>query len=161
MLESFPMKTEVVKLSRLKPYKGNPRIIPAEAVAAVADSIREFGQLQPLVVTDALEIIAGHTRAAALKELGLLSAWIVRAKDLTADQVRAYRLADNRTAEKTDWDMEALTREVQDLKVIPGFTEAELESIRGLSYDPPAPEPEKRPKQPLVITCPKCGHEFE
>ena len=159
------MLTEFVELDRLKPYPGNPRIIPEEAVAGVADSIAQFGQLQPLVITDDLDIVVGHTRLAALKRLGRAQAWCVKASNLTDAQIASYRLADNRTAEKSDWNMEALTREVQALESVPGFTDEELANIKGLEYEDPAEIPEAQPKDPaaphVMITCPKCGHEFE
>lgn len=156
-------KADQLELDRIKPYPGNPRVISDDAVAAVADSIKQYGLLQPLVVTASDVIIAGHTRLMALKKIGWRKAWIVRAEHLTDDQIRAYRIADNRTGEMTDWDMDKLTEEAQTLRAVPGFTDDDLTSIRGLTYEATDNEPETNTatSRSITVTCPKCGHEFE
>jgi ParB-like chromosome segregation protein Spo0J len=102
-------------IARVKPYEKNPRAIPEEAVRAVAESIREFGFRQPIVVDQHGVIIAGHTRwkAACLLELEQVPVHV--ATDLTEDQVVAYRVADNRVGELTDWDPAGLMAELDGL----------------------------------------------
>jgi ParB/RepB/Spo0J family partition protein len=87
------MKIELRKLSEITPYPGNPRVND-DAVAAVAASIREFGFRQPIVVNTEGVIIVGHTRYKAAQLLGLEKVPVHVAKDLTPEQVRAYRIAE-------------------------------------------------------------------
>src|SRR3990172_8131666 len=83
----------------LTPYEKNTRIIPQRAIDAVAKSIEQFGFRQPIVVDDAGVIVCGHTRWLAAKQLGLETVSVHVAAGLTPEQVRAYRLLDNKTSE--------------------------------------------------------------
>jgi ParB-like chromosome segregation protein Spo0J len=85
-------------LDRVRPYENNPRNND-KAVDAVAASIKEFGFSQPIVVDTDSVIIVGHTRLKAALKLGLERVPVVVASHLTPEQVRAYRIADNKTAE--------------------------------------------------------------
>ena len=98
------------------PYPNNPRNND-DAVEYVANSIREFGWQQPIVVDTDGTIIAGHTRLKAAKLLGMETVPVVVADNLTPAQVNAYRLADNKVAEAATWDMEALAVELEGLEV--------------------------------------------
>lgn len=104
-----------MKISEVKPYSNNPRKISEEAIQRVAASIREFGFKQPIVIDSNSVIIAGHTRLKAAELLGLETVPVIRADDLTPEQVKAYRLADNKVAEATDWDMNALDKELAEI----------------------------------------------
>jgi DNA modification methylase len=105
------MKVEMWPLSRIRPYANNARINDG-AVAAVAASIREFGFRVPIVVDGDGEIIAGHTRWKAAHQLGIERVPVHVVRDLTPDQIRALRLADNRTGEIAKWDLEKLPAEL-------------------------------------------------
>lgn len=94
------------------PYARNPRKISPQAVSAVAGSIKEFGFKSPIIVDSAGVIINGHTRLKAAQSLGLLTVPVVVAGDLTPAQVQAYRLADNRVAEFSEWDADLLKIEL-------------------------------------------------
>lgn len=98
----------------LREYANNPRNNDS-AVNAVAESIKQFGFRVPIVIDGENVIVAGHTRVKAAKQLGLASVPCVVADDLTEEQVKAYRLADNRTAELAEWDMEKLEAELREL----------------------------------------------
>ena len=98
------------------PYPNNPRNND-DAVEYVANSIREFGWQQPIVVDTDSTIIAGHARLKAAKMLGMETVPVVVADNLTPAQVNAYRLADNKVAEAATWDMEALAVELEGLEV--------------------------------------------
>lgn len=100
----------------VRPYPNNPRHND-DAVEYVANSIREFGWQQPIVVDTDGTIIAGHTRHKAAKMLGMETVPVVVADNLTPAQVNAYRLADNKVAEAATWDMEALAVELEGLEV--------------------------------------------
>lgn len=95
----------------LKPYMNNPRL-NGEAVDSVAASIKEFGFQQPIVVDKDMVVIVGHTRLKAAKKLKLKTVPVVVAEELTEEQVNAYRLADNKTNEIAEWDMDRLTEEL-------------------------------------------------
>lgn len=101
-------------IADVKPYHRNPRR-NQESVKAVADSIRRFGWTQPIVVDRDGVIIAGHTRYAAAKRLNLEHAPTLTV-DLTPEQAKAYRIADNATADLSTWDYDALTAELADLE---------------------------------------------
>ena len=103
------------KVGDLIPYHNNPRHND-EAVEAVANSIREFGFQQPIVVDKDNVIIVGHTRLKAAKSLGLETVPVIVA-DLSEEKANAYRLADNKTGELATWDLEALDIELGDLDI--------------------------------------------
>jgi DNA modification methylase len=109
------MHVENWPVDRVIPYARNPRRNEA-AVAKVAASIREFGFRQPIVVDHAGVIIVGHTRLMAAQRLGLAAVPVHVAEGLTPAQVKAYRLADNRTHEEAEWDTELLSLELGDLR---------------------------------------------
>jgi hypothetical protein len=96
------------------PYPGNPRIND-DAVQAVAESLKEFGWKQPIVVDADGTVIAGHTRLKAAKRLGMETVPVIVASDLTPEQVQAYRLADNKVGELATWDMGKLGEELDGL----------------------------------------------
>ena len=102
------------KITDVKPYEKNPRRND-EAVDYVAESIRHFGWKQPIVIDKNGIIVAGHTRYKAAKKLGLKKIPCIVADDLTDEQVKAYRLADNKVAEAAEWDFALLDQELDDL----------------------------------------------
>lgn len=108
-------KISTVKVASIKPYSRNPRRIPAKAVEQTAKSIAEFGWQQPIVVDKGMTIVAGHTRYAAAKHLGLAEVPVVVAEALTEEQVRAFRVADNRAHDYSAWDYSALVEELSGL----------------------------------------------
>jgi site-specific DNA-methyltransferase (adenine-specific) len=116
------------KVEELIPYVNNPRNNEA-AVDFVAASIKEFGFKNPIIIDKDGVIVAGHTRHAAAKKLGLESVPCIMADDLTEQQIKAFRLADNKTAELATWDLEKLEIELEaigDLEMTDfGFEELE------------------------------------
>lgn len=102
------------KVAELIPYAKNPRKND-QAVNAVAASIKEFGFKVPIVIDDDGVIVAGHTRLKAALLLGLETVPCVVADDLTEDQIKAFRLADNKTAELAEWDYALLDEEIAEL----------------------------------------------
>jgi len=109
------MNIELRPLAEIKPYEKNPRINDA-AVDAVAESIRRFGSRQPIVVDTDGVIVCGHTRWKAGQKLRLERAPVHVAKDLSPAQVRAYRIADNKTAELAEWNLDLLPIELAELQ---------------------------------------------
>ena len=102
------------KIKDLKPYENNPRN-NEEAVKYVANSIKEFGFKVPLVIDKDGTIIAGHTRYEACKLLGMKEIPCIIADDLTEEQIKAFRIADNKIAEKSGWDTDKLKIELEDI----------------------------------------------
>ena len=102
------------RLSELTPYKNNPRKND-QAVDAVAASIKAFGFKVPIVIDRDGVIVCGHTRAKAAKKLKLESVPCVVADDLTEEEIKAFRLADNKVGELAEWDLPALDLELADL----------------------------------------------
>ena len=170
------MEVQIVNIDEVKPYEKNPRINDS-AVDAVAASLRQFGFRVPIVVDKDMVIVCGHTRFKAALKLGLKQVPVHVAKDLTPDQVRAYRIADNKTAELAEWNMELLPIELKDLQgadfdlSLLGFDADELAMIldpdgtQGLTDPDDVPEP---PKEPITkpgdlwllgahVVCPHCG----
>lgn len=103
-------------------YEFNPRD-NAEAIDSVANSLEEFGWQQPIVVDNNNVIVAGHTRHAAAKKLGDEEVWCVRADWLNDEQIRAFRVVDNKLAELASWDQTLLTQEMQALMNLVDFTD--------------------------------------
>jgi DNA modification methylase len=109
------LSVELRPLAEIKPYDRNPRDNDA-AVDAVAESIRRFGFRQPIVVDADGVIVCGHTRWKAAQKLGLEQVPVHVARDLTPEQIRAYRIADNKTAELAEWNLELLPIELAELQ---------------------------------------------
>ena len=146
------MKVQTVPIGSVIPYARNPRK-NAGAVAKVAASLREFGWRQPIVVDSEMVVVVGHTRLMAAQQLGMTEAPVHVAEGLTANQIKAYRLADNRVHEEAEWDDELLALELGDLRdagldlALTGFDEDELARLtiepEAMSGDADAvPEPE-------------------
>ena len=103
------------RLDEIKPYDRNPRLNDA-AVPKVARSIEDFGFKVPIVVDREGTIITGHTRYLAARQLGMETVPCVVADDLTDEEARSFRIADNRTHEAATWDMDALRAEIDELE---------------------------------------------
>jgi len=115
------------KIKELHPYENNPRF-NENAVEEVAKSIKEFGFKNPIVAKSDGEIINGHTRYKAAKKLGLKEVPVIVADDLSEEQVKAFRLADNKTSEFSVWDNKKLLEELEkiDKAIYTGFVESDI-----------------------------------
>lgn len=103
-----------LKLSDITPYENNPRNND-EAVEPVAESIKEFGFKVPIIIDKDNVIVAGHTRYKAAKKLKLDTVPCIKANDLTEEQIRAFRLADNKVSEFAKWDNQLLNIELDEI----------------------------------------------
>ena len=162
------MTTEIQqkKLNEIRPYEKNPRINDA-SVEAVAESIRQFGFRNPIIVDKDGVIIAGHTRYKAAKQLGLKTVPVIYASDLTPEQVQAYRLADNKVGETSMWDYDLLDIELQ------GITGIDMDLFGTWGEMPEFEEPEQSPEgepaasgspaeeSPATCECPRCHYRFK
>ena len=151
------MEIKMIKVDDLKPYANNPRFND-DAVEYVAKSIKEFGFKVPMVIDKNNEIVAGHTRYKASLELGLKEVPCIIADDLTEEQIKAFRLADNKVAEKSSWDLELLNDELEEIIGINmddfGFLKSEEVKIENINVDEYFSD-ESNEKE---IICPKCGY---
>lgn len=159
------LTVEQVSIDRLVPYARNPRR-NAGAVAKVAASLREFGWRQPIVVDREMTVIAGHTRLEAARQLGMTEVPVHVADDLTAARAKAYRLADNRTAEEAEWDADLLRLEFEDLAAaefdlaLTGFDADEINDFR-LEAPAGLGDPEDVPDAPIAESKSKLGAVYE
>ena len=171
---------ELRSIDSIRPYEKNPRQND-DAVDAVAASLKEFGFRQPIVVDGDGVIVCGHTRYKAAVKLGLAKVPVHVAKDLTPEQVRAYRIADNKTSDLSDWDYDILPIELSELQDagfdlgLLAFDEDELakllkvEPTEGLTDDAAVPEPPAEPiTQPGDLwllgaywECDSCGKRYD
>jgi ParB-like chromosome segregation protein Spo0J len=158
------MKIEDWPLDKIIPYQYNPRSND-DAVEMTARSIQEYGWRQPIVVDERGIIIAGHTRLKAAEWLGLDMAPVHVAEGLTDDQVRGYRIMDNRSGELATWDDDLLMQEIQGLSSsgfdleLTGFS---LDDLTGDGDNNPVNLDDKKQKENETVetvTCPRCGFE--
>lgn len=126
------------KLSELRPYQNNPRKNNV-AIEPVMKSIREFGFKIPIICDSDGVIVCGHTRYAAAKKLKYKAVPCVIADDLSEEQIKAFRLVDNKTAEFAEWDFDLLNDELNDITNIDmtdfGFEEPDLNSDEFIEED--------------------------
>ncbi len=158
------MEVRNMNIDDIKPYDNNPRDND-NAVESTANSIKEFGWQQPIVVDKDMVIIVGHTRYKAAKKLGYKEVPVVIASNLNKEQVRAYRLADNKTGELANWvygDLMSEIQEIQDLDLTDfGFNDSDLDisdkwedNVSLDDYE----EPDTSNFEPKKCICPKCGY---
>jgi hypothetical protein len=141
MLDVPTTQIEMVPIGTLKPYSGNARTHSKRQLAQIATSIKRFGFTNPVLISDDGEIIAGHGRVTAAKELGLATVPTIRLSHLSAAERRAYVIADNKLAENAGWDAEILAIELQaliDLEfdvTLTGFSVAEIDLTLDLARE--------------------------
>ena len=147
------MKIEQWKLSQIKPYPGNPRKNDA-AVDAVAASIAKYGFRQPIIVDKDGVIIVGHTRFKAAQKLKLETVPVHVASDLSEEDAKAYRIADNQTADLSDWDYELLTMQIEELQAakydidLLGFSEDDMAKLLDQGVKDGLTDPDEVPEPP-------------
>jgi ParB-like chromosome segregation protein Spo0J len=110
------MKVELRPITSIRPYENNPRISDDKSVDAVAASIKAFGFRVPILLDKSGSIIASHVRYEAALKLGLKQVPVIIAKDLTPEQIKAFRIADNQCASLSDWNYELLPIELSELQ---------------------------------------------
>lgn len=162
-----PTKLESVSTDALIPYAGNSRSHSEAQVSQIAASIREFGFLAPIIVTDDDTILAGHGRLLAAQKLGLKKVPIVRWGHLTEAQRRAYIIADNKLTDNSQFDFDTLSAEFAQLAdldfdlELTGFTRKELDKMMGAPTFGDAPDefPDDDGGDNNHV-CPQCGYEW-
>ena len=124
------MQIEMIKVEELTPYAGNPRKND-KAVKAVAESIKNFGFKVPITIDKNGVIVTGHTRLRAAIKLKMKEVPVIRLDDLNEDQVKAFRLVDNKVAEIAEWDIEALIKELNEIEM--DLTSFGFENQKGIN----------------------------
>ena len=152
----LPRTIEMLAIRALKPAAGNARTHSKKQVQEVAASVKRFGFVNPLIADDFGRIVAGHARYEAAKVLGLKQVPVIRLRHLNDTEIRAYRLADNKLAQKAGWDREILFEELTELQValpeiglgleITGFESAEIDSIAADLANDSSAAPEEIPQ---------------
>ncbi len=140
-LMKYHLRDELAPLEKLQPNPDNPKIHPEEQISKIANSLKRFGPVAPIIVDENYMIVAGHARYKAAKQLGLAS-FPVRVFSFDADTATMYMLADNKLAEDAEWDavklpelLRALESRELDLDVM-GFAPLDLDKMRlQLRYD--------------------------
>ena len=166
------MKIESWPINKPIPYARNARMLSPTAVDKVAASIKEFGWRQPIVVDSEGVIVMGHTRLKAAKQLGLKEVPVHVASELSPQQIKALRLADNRTAQESSWDYELLAGELEELSdfdvdiSITGFDEDEISGMliaepEIREYAEELEDKEDKEVETTCIQCPKCQYRWE
>lgn len=150
-----------IAIDDLHAYENNPRRIPSQAVKAVAESIRQFGFKVPIIIDKDNVIVGGHTRVLAARELGLEEVPCIVADDLTPEQIRAFRLVDNKTCELTGWDFEKLDMELAELDIDMsdfGFEAVGEDIDTGAFFtETGTVEQAEHSGKSREIICPECG----
>lgn len=146
------------KLGELQPYENNPRKND-NAVPYVAESIKRYGFKVPIIIDKDGVIVAGHTRYLASIELGLETVPCIIADDLTEEEIKEFRLVDNKTSEFAGWDFTLLDSELQELDF-----DAEafgFDVPTDINIDDFFSEPAENEKEPKTMVCPHCGEVIE
>ena len=110
-------RIHLLDVNQIKAYDRNARHHSPEQINMIKASIEQFGFVNPILIDDQSEIIAGHGRLMAAKALGMVQVPVIRIEDLTPDQVKAYRLVDNRIAEQATWNFDLLKTELDGLEI--------------------------------------------
>lgn len=154
------------KVDELIPYEKNPRIND-DAVPYVANSIKEFGFKVPLIIDKNNVLVTGHTRLKVAKQLGLKEVPCIIADDLSEEQIKAFRLVDNKTNEYSTWDYEKLDLELKDFNLNINISDFGFDVFE-ITDDDFIPDTEitkskekDDDKEKKTIICPHCGKEFE
>ena len=132
---------ENVPINELKPYKNNARTHSEKQIEKIANSIQEFGFINPVLIDSDYGIIAGHGRVKGAERLGMVEVPCLFVEDLTEEQKRAYIIADNKLALDAGWDYELLQLELEELDnlnfdfTLTGFEELELDDESLFSMD--------------------------
>lgn len=147
------MLIEEISIDKIIPYARNPRKNDG-AVAKVAASIMEYGFRQPIVVDKNMVVVAGHTRLDAARQLHLVTVPVHIANELTEQQIKAYRIADNRVAQDSEWENELLELELQEVgDLFTGFSEQELKKLFMKDSDTDPEGFDYTEKYEVVIEC--------
>jgi hypothetical protein len=151
------LEIKYIPIDDIKPYKNNPRL-NEDAIPYVMNSIKEFGFKNPIILDKNNVIVAGHTRLESAKRLDMKEVPVIYADDLTEEQIKAFRLADNKVSEKSMWDYTKLDEELDNILDIDmsmfdfvndDINWNDVEELTNETYDKP---------EHNMLECPNCHH---
>lgn len=169
MSEPVALVHEKLTIDQIIPYWRNPRRVSSEAVQAVAESIRQYGYQQPIVVDAEHVIIAGHTRYAALRRLNVTETEVIVVNNLSPRQVKQLRIIDNKTSEYSMWDFDKLMVEFEDLdrevlgQFFPELGEEDRESVVRAEFNAEVfdeSEVDDSQNEMVEFVCPGCFYSW-
>lgn len=154
------IEIKYIPIDDIKPYINNPRL-NEEAIPYVMNSIKEFGFKNPIILDKNNVIVAGHTRLESAKRLDMKEVPVIYADDLTEEQIKAFRLADNKVAEKSMWDYIKLDEELENILDI-DMSMFDFENIEETNLDDFFEDNDnKKEKESKLIECPHCHKPIE
>lgn len=154
------LEIKYIPIDDIKPYKNNPRL-NEDAIPYVMNSIKEFGFKNPIILDENNVIVAGHTRLESAKRLDMKEVPVIYADDLTEEQIKAFRLADNKVAEKSMWDYTKLDEELDSILDI-DMSMFDFENIEETNLDDFFEDNDnKKEKESKLIECPYCHKPIE
>lgn len=153
------MQIEYVDINSIKPYENNTRLHSPEQIEQIKSSIEEFGNNDPIGVWHD-EIVEGHGRYQALKELGYKEIPIIRLDNLTDEQRKAYSIVHNKLTDNSEFDFSKLDEELENLKNL-DLSQYGLEIEGGVVSSNDLETPSYEEEEPNLVTCPNCQCEFE
>lgn len=154
------LEIKYIPINDIKPYKNNPRL-NEDAIPYVMNSIKEFGFKNPIILDKNNVIVAGHTRLESAKRLDMKEVPVIYADDLTEEQIKAFRLVDNKVAEKSLWDYTKLDEELDSILDI-DMSMFDFENLEETNLDDFFEDNDnKKEKESKLIECPYCHKPIE
>ena len=158
----------MIPIANLKRYPDNPRTHSPEQIAQINGSIGAFGWTTPILIDAEGGVIGGHGRLEAAEQRGMDRVPVIRLAHLTPEQVKAYRIADNRLTELGEWDLRLLSAELEALQAVDfdleltGFDWKALEDLMPAEDEQAAADDQGQcdERQGRAVQCPECGHKF-
>lgn len=155
------LEIKYIPTEEIKPYKNNPRL-NEDAIPYVMNSIKEFGFKNPIILDKNNVIVAGHTRLESAKRLDMKEVPVIYADDLSEEQVKAFRLADNKVAEKSLWDYTKLDEELEDiLDIDMSMFDFDIDIQKTNLEDFFEDDDKEKEKEKKLIECPYCHKPIE
>ena len=155
------LEIKYIPINEVKPYKNNPRL-NEEAIPYVMNSIKEFGFKNPIILDKNNVIVAGHTRLESAKRLDMKEVPAIYADDLSEEQVKAFRLADNKVSEKAQWDFSKLDEELENiLDIDMSMFDFNINNTDDIDLDDFFEPEQEKEKEKKLIECPYCHKPIE
>lgn len=168
------MEIKMVEVEKIKPYPTNPRIHNSQQIEELSKAIQKFGFVNPIILNNNYEILAGHARFQASKKLGLKEVPCIFVDFKDAKLEKEFRIVDNKLADMASWDEELLRKELMVLDDVIGFTQEEVQSIlKFVEFAPKGVETYIKNKEEHIaemaeenlallktIVCPYCKRQF-
>lgn len=153
------MEIKWIPIDQIKPYERNAKKHPEEQIQQIANSLKEFGWQQPIVLDENGVVVIGHGRLLAAKRLGHENVPVIYAEGLTKGQIKALRLVDNKLNE-SGWDFGLLDEELDELLDF-DMSEFGFQIHGDIDLDGFFEDAEPKVKEPKQIKCPHCGEMIE